>query len=321
MVMYHSIGGGEMRTLSKYLIFFTGTLFLSSFMLASFAIAQEEPCQPLSCKVTAKRDVFDIAIIPDDEGLFPIEVSGEDYCGSNPEDSPCLLWQYECLGADCNNIGKIWVQIPICCKNPIEILKVQNTADPLSLLSYCYDDNNPGKTCNSAGLRVTPVSGGEGPLTWFTTKKDVEYNVIDIFAQVGSEYLTCVNAIAGPGCKDKIPEVRVEPRVQCYQFTADNDNCQRAQTWYAQWAGTNPCAVDVWVADGIVPCSDFPEGFTNLTGEELGDITINVNGTDQILTEAITNNSQCDEGWLRFVDPGTGCNKRCYYTGGTKYCY
>ena len=307
-----------MRTLSKYLIFFTGTFFLSSFMLASFAIAQEEPCQPISCNINAKKDAFDIAIMPDDEGLFPIEVSGVDYCGSNPEDSPCSLWQYQCVGSDCNNIGKIWFQIPACCENPIEIL---NTSNGEPNFSYCTESNNPTGFCAGVSIIHTPVAGGEGFLFWFTTPKSVKYNLIDLVVQVGGEYLPCLSAIAGPGCPDPVPEVRVEPRVQCYQFTADNDNCQRAQTWYAQWAGTNPCAVDVWVADGIVPCSDFPTGFTKLQGEELGDITINVNGTDQILTEAITNNSQCDEGWLRFVDQETGCNKRCYYTGGTKYCY
>ena len=131
--------------------------------------------------------------------------------------------------------------------------------------------------------------------------------------------------LIGCAIAQETADVRVEPKVQCYQFTAESDKCQREQTWFIQWTGSDPCAVDVWVADGIVPCLDFDFGekklFKKLRADDLRDITISVNGKVQVLTEALNNNSRCNAGWLRFVDPETGCNVRCYTSGGKRYCY
>jgi hypothetical protein len=135
--------------------------------------------------------------------------------------------------------------------------------------------------------------------------------------------------IPGPGCtlneNCPVPKVRVEPRVQCFQFVAETDECSTDQTWYAEWDGSDPCAVDVWAAQGIVACNQMKNDGLKLQGEELGDIKLvfedGSQTIEQPLTEAINNNSQCSEGWLRFTDPTTGCNKRCYYSGGKRYCF
>ena len=323
-----------MRTRSKKSILFTIVWGLVSLILIAPAIALE-PCQPDKCTVIGKKftpfDIITVPLLPD--GPFPIVLNEplwiegtsdqyfrcDDPNNPNPNNYPCLLWNYACFGDTCNKIAAVYSMIPKCCNNPIELLwSSSGSPDIYQCDSTVYDGP---EICSAEALRITPVSGPEGPLYWFTTQMDVEHNVMDIIVKTGEGYITCKQSIAGPGCKDPTPPVRVEPRVQCYQFTAETDNCQTEQTWYAQWAGTNPCAVDVWVADGIVPCSAFPDGFTKLEGEALGDITIVVDGEEQVLTEALTNNSQCDEGWLRFTDPETGCNKRCYYTGGVKYCY
>lgn len=115
-----------------------------------------------------------------------------------------------------------------------------------------------------------------------------------------------------------LPAQRVEPRTQCFQFIAEDDPCRPDSTWYAEWTEGDECAVRVWACDGIVDCADVKThaDCTELIGESLYDITID----GETLTDFLTNNSECDEGWLRFVDE-IGCNRRCYVSGGKRYCY
>jgi len=140
--------------------------------------------------------------------------------------------------------------------------------------------------------------------------------------------------IPGPGCA-KVeycpkPKTRVEPRSQCWQFTAETDQCGVASTWYVEWTEAGgECAVKAWACDGIVDCGkvkDNAGGIVTvpeteivcweLDAEPLFDIVTTDNET---LDAALTGNSQCPELWLRFVDD-IGCNERCYVSGGVKYC-
>lgn len=133
--------------------------------------------------------------------------------------------------------------------------------------------------------------------------------------------------VAGPGCAEAEcpppppPQVRVEPRRQCYQFIAEpTPLCpeQQSSTWLAEWDGTDPCAVEVWAAYGNdVTCDTVKTVGTKLTGADLNTI-LDENGHN--LSDYITNNSLCNEGWLRFVG-ADGCNQRCYVSGGKKYCF
>lgn len=309
--------------LMKYSIF-TLALFIGVFIVVGFALSADE-CQDECSFTTKKGDVVEIGVLPDSNNNWPIEVTapgGEFSCGAS-ENYPCLAWPYQCLGDEngnnCEAINKQSIFISNCCGKPIEILAASDAAT----IRECEDTGSLfPNMCSGYELRI-PSTSGNSPgetLFWFTTPKDVGTDMVDIMVSTGSIDVPCIAGIKGPGCSTPIPPVRVEPRVQCFQFTADTDNCSIAQTWYLKWAGTGPCAVEVHVAEGIVPCSDFPNGFVKLESEPLGDITINVDGDDQVLTEALINNSACDEGWLRFVD-SFGCNVRCYYSGGRRYCY
>lgn len=297
-------------------------VFLMILLFSAGTVMSQQPCQPEQCTVTAKRDIFDIAIMPlSVDGPFPSEVTGSDYCGSNEDE--CLLWRYQCIGDDCNNIGKVWVQIPICCDNPIEILWTSD-GDPTDIINMCDADNNPGFTCDSKGLRVTPVAGGEGVLIWFSTRKDVKYNLIDMIAQVGSEYITCKSAIAGPGCSEPVPDVRVEPVTQCYQFIAENQvGCTNPakSTWLAKWYESNPCAIEVFAAYGDDwDCGNVEHSSNKLTPESSEDIKLQVApDVYRTLLEYRVNNAQCNTGWYQFVDEA-GCNVRCYTVNSVRFC-
>ena len=137
--------------------------------------------------------------------------------------------------------------------------------------------------------------------------------------------------IPGPGCAKvqcPAPATRVEPRSQCWQFIAEEDQCETDTTWYAEWTEGDECAVRVWACSGIIACDrgtiisntdpNNPNAICReLDPQALSDIT----SGGEILTALLTSNSQCSEVWARFVDQNTGCNIRCYVSGGKKYCF
>lgn len=251
-----------------------------------------------------------------DEGLF---------------DACFYKWNYTIMDtgsdpASLTGLNFLAMLIPDCCNNPkIDFDKVNSIPGNIfeSEVAEGEDTLYFGRYNQQAYvIKVTP----NGETNWSLVMTSNTVTTTTALLKYGKKD-TASYEIPGPGCaklpcEPVIPPVRIEPRVQCFQFTADTDNCKKAQTWYATWAGTDPCAVDVYVADGIVACDIEPDIYGNtpfekLIGEDLNDITID----GQPLTEALTSNSQCSEGWLRFTDPDTGCNLRCYYSGGRKYCY
>lgn len=302
---------------------------IAAFWAAAETLEAADPVPPPSCpdqcsftaKVGGNQVEIIIAIRPDSNNQWPIVVNapGGNYSCGDIANYPCLAWPYTCL-QNCEKIGKQSILISDCCGKPIEILDSNFGG---GFITECNgDDYYWPNTCSGYQYNINSVSGNKPGevLFWITTPMGTGTDEIDLNFAINSTRYPCFASIKGPGCSSTLPPVRVEPRVQCYQFVAETDNCTGAQTWYAQWAGTDPCAVDVWVADGSVPCDNFPNGFTQLTGESLGDISILVNGASQPLTEALINNSACNEGWLRFTDEN-GCNVRCYYSGGRRYCY
>ncbi|MEA3470776.1 MAG: hypothetical protein U9R24_03565 [Thermodesulfobacteriota bacterium] len=314
-----------MKNMAKASILFMVALLIATFATTGSVLATET-CQEY-CSLYSKSGDITIAILPDaNNNQWPVVVNEagsyrcDDPSNPNSDNYPCLAWPYQCIDGPCEKITKGNILIPNCCDKPIEILWTSH-GDPSLDITTCDEKTEFPNVCSGYQL-LLPNNAGSTPglIFWFTTPEGIGTNMIDITVPIQSKPTTCLTGIKGPGCNTPIPPVRVEPRVQCYQFIADTDNCQPAQTWYAKWAGTDPCAVDVWVADGIVACSEFPTGFNLLTGQPLSDIKIVVGEDEQLLTEALTNNSQCSEGWLRFTDPATGCNVRCYYSGGRRYC-
>ena len=317
----------------------TSILLIVAFLILMFVsigfVLAAEKCLD-SCTVTkpVKKGpdvVIGISTLPDANNNWPIVVNEPGtYSCDNPtsgitDNYPCLVWPYQCEN-DCELINKGSIFISNCCGNPIEILWT-NHGDPLSDTFECDSNNNNyfPDTCSGYQLRLPNASGSTPSLLfWFATPTGIGSDMVDIKISTSQEDITCMTGIRGPGCSVPVPPVRVEPRVQCFQFIAETNNGPKVQTWYAEWAGTDPCAVDVWAAyeiDGIpVACSDVKTLGNKLTGEDLGDITITIDDEPQALTEALTNNSQCNEGWLRFTDAG-GTNIRCYYSGGRKYCF
>lgn len=216
--------------------------------------------------------------------------------------------------------------IPDCCNEPFITLKL-----------------DPPNQSLPTNLQVFPVAAGEPTLNFGRFNQDAfvikgtPNNSTDWSLVTTSKTLTTTTAllkygkgkgdelsveIPGPGCA-KVCEpqaTRVEPRTQCWQFIAEEDQCAVTDsTWYAEWNEGDPCAVDVWVCTGIQDCGPSVKtnpACTKLSPEALGDIEVD----GETLTAVLTNNSQCDETWFRFIDEN-GCNKRCYVSGGKKYCY
>jgi len=275
-----------------------------------------------------------VRVKPNNKGQWPIVVESENdpgvYRCDNPNSPnagnyPCLAWPYDWYRfSGPNNLKNAHVLVPNCCGQKIDILWT-SAGEPEE-----YEcDNSESKfknVCSGFELRLMDASEGTSGTFWFTTPDHVASNMIDIsFGEDNGDdeiFSPCLYGIKGPGCSP-VADVRVEPRSQCWQFTAEeNLNCPEAQdqTWYAEWAGSDPCAVDVWVADGIVPCGQVQQQGTKLKGEPLDDITLTFDNVEQSLKEALDTNSRCSEGWLRFIDE-QGCNARCYRSGGRRYCY
>lgn len=316
-----------MENMAKTSILLIVALLIAT-LVSTGSVLAAETCQE-DCSVYTKFGDITVKILPDANSQWPVVVNerGDYSCDdtslpANPDNYPCLAWPYQCFSGPCSKITKGKIFIPNCCDKPIEILWTSHGA-PSGDITTCDTGSSFPNVCSGYELLLPNNAGSEpGLIFWFTTPKDIGTNMIDITIPIQSKDTTCLTGIKGPGCNTPIPPVRVEPRVQCYQFTADTDNCQTAQTWYAEWAGTDPCAVDVWAANGIVSCDLVKSTGSKLQGEALGNIKIEVStGVYQPLTEALTNNSQCSEGWLRFTNPDTGCNVRCYTSGGRKYCF
>ena len=315
-----------MRNIAKTSILLMAALLIAA-LVSTGSLLAAETCQE-NCSVYTKFGDITIKILPDANNRWPVVVDApgpeyrcDDPSTPNPDNYPCLAWPYQCFSGPCEKITKGSILIPNCCDKPIEILWTSH-GNPLQDIMTCdHSQSAFPNVCSGYEIELPNQAGGNpGLIFWFTTPEGIGTNMIDITFPIQSKLTTCLTGIKGPGCNTPIPPVRVEPRVQCYQFTADTDNCQVAQTWYAEWAGTDPCAVDVWAVDGIVPCDQVKVPANKLLGEALDDIKITVDGVEQPLTEALTNNSKCSEGWLRFTDPETGCNVRCYYSGGRRYC-
>jgi hypothetical protein len=312
-----------MKTRKQKLKIITMVIAVISVFAAGDVLAFYDNCEPIGdLPLSVSAGFFDITLnsIEKYSSDCDPELEGVDTC--------LYKWNYTVKDAGSNpealtGLNFLAMLIPDCCNEP-KIYFDKDKSTPTNMAESAVAEGEDtlyfGRYNQQAYvIKVTPNSVTDWTLvmrsnTVTTTTALLKYGKKD----------TASYEIPGPGCaklpcEPIIPPVRIEPRVQCFQFTADTDKCQTAQTWYATWAGTDPCAVDVYVADGIVPCdiTKSENGYSQLSGEDLNDITIE----GLPLTEALTNNSQCSEGWLRFTDPKTECNLRCYYSGGRKYCY
>jgi hypothetical protein len=285
-------------------------------------------CQD-QCTVDTKFGPISIAILPDSNNQWPVVVKepGDYRCddpnSTDPYAYPCLAWPFQCLSGPCEKIANGFILIPNCCDKPIEILWTSHGSPPSNIFECDNRTSNFPNVCSGYELRL-PNQSGSNParIFWFTTPEGIGTNMIDIVFPIQGKPTTCLKGIKGPGCNTPIPPVRVEPRRQCYQFIAEQPpecpNSSVQSTWLAEWSGTEPCAVEVWAAYGDNwNCDNVKTNANKLEPEDLG--TIQDNG--QILSDYITNNSLCNEGWLRFEEPETGCNKRCYVSGRKKYCF
>jgi hypothetical protein len=313
------------KIISKTLLFAMVIAIAALFAAAEIMAADEcrDQCSFGPVKISGNNYTnITIATLPDG-GQWPIVVkddSGVYKCG-DPDDYPCLAWAYTCLN-DCEKINKQSILISNCCGKPVEILASSHTAFETK---ECDDDGFfwPN-SCSGYQITLNNTSGNiPGQLLfWFTTPMGTGTDMVDMNFSTRQDDLPCNFGIKGPGCSTAIPPVRVEPRRQCYQFTAeqppDCPNSSVQSTWLAEWSGTEPCAVEVWAAYGDQwDCDNVRRDENIVPPEDLG--TIQDNG--QILSDYITNNSLCNEGWLRFEEPETGCNKRCYVSGRKKYCF
>lgn len=314
-----------MENMAKTSILLIVALLIATFLSTGSVLAAETCQETCIIAVDKKGNMETIEILPDAFGQWPIVVTEPgDYSCGDLNNYPCLVWAYQCITPPCNNLTKVHILIPNCCDNPIQILD----GSPEYQIIEC-DNNNAAfpNSCSGYEIRMDSISGSTPPTTglfWFATQHGIDTNMIDLLFPTVAPNNACQTGIKGPKCTTPIPPVRVEPRVQCFQFIAETNNGPKVQTWYAEWDGTSPCAVDVWAATEVngvpVPCSEVKIPANKLEGKELGHIKIDVDGVEQSLTEALTNNTQCNEGWLRFTDE-SGTNIRCYYSGGRRYCY
>ncbi len=112
---------------------------------------------------------------------------------------------------------------------------------------------------------------------------------------------------------------------QCYQFIAEDQpsGCTDAKSsiWLVETVGGAKCDVKVWAAygDNTLTCKNVKKGSNLISKKNLLDLKVKA-ADDKILSNAITADTECDHVWLRFIDPKTKCNSRCYIIGGRIYC-
>ena len=216
--------------------------------------------------------------------------------------------------------------IPDCCNGSININFTESTPDNIQYFPVAEGETtlNFGRYNQQAFvIKGTPDSSAVWELV---TTSNTMTTTTALFKFGKGKGDSVSVEVPGPGCAKvcERPAVRVEPRRQCYQFIAETQpaSCPepaQSSTFLAEWDGGEPCAAEVWAAygDGWT-CDNVKIEANILTGEDLFDTVTDESGHK--LSEYRTNNSQCDEGWLRFVDEN-GCNTRCYVSGGKKYCY
>lgn len=328
-----------MKNRSKTIILFVAAVVIATLASTGAVMAQE--CQG-DCSVYTKFGNIKISsqplgADPDNPDPWPIVVednSGPYSCGSDPNNYPCLAWAYHCVEGNCEKITKVSILIPNCCDRPISILYTSKGPPTDEMIKTCDESQSSFQNaCSGYELRLTDISGNNPPpegIFWFTTPAGIGTNIIDFTFPIQGKDTTCLTGITGPGCNTPAPKVRVDPVTQCYQFYAENQptDCPNSpySTWVAKWDAGDPCAVTVWMKYGLDSndepwsCQNVIDTTTPLTPEELGDIKIDVGGgVYKDLKEYKINNSLCHVGWLQFVD-SSGCNVRCYTSGGRRYC-
>ncbi len=138
----------------------------------------------------------------------------------------------------------------------------------------------------------------------------------------------CLTGIKGPGCSNQKPLVTVEPRTQCFQFTAANQpsGCENSakSTWVVEYDPENECIVyNVWGAyhndDREWTCTDVQIDANKIEAIPLKDsLTLQFDDGSKALSSILTV-EECDVGWIQAVD-SDGCNARCYKIAGRLYC-
>ena len=135
--------------------------------------------------------------------------------------------------------------------------------------------------------------------------------------------LVCTGSVLAK--KDRVKVIRHSGQEICYEFTAETqeDSCARPKSsiWLVETVGGAKCDVKVWAAygDNTLTCKNVKKGSNLISKKNLLDLKVKA-ADDKILSNAITADTECDHVWLRFIDPITKCNSRCYIIGGRIYC-
>lgn len=265
------------------------TLFISSVAFAFYDNSEPEGDFTISTTFGNKFVVTLVSIDEDPSNPLPYQWN---YTITNKNDPNKLT-----------GVNFFAMLIPDCMKDPKIVI------NPISFGSYQSFGVAEGENVLSFGLGIEQgyvikgVSDGDTNWSFLTNTNTVTYTSA-IIKDGNKEYS---KEIPGPGCTPiincPVPETRVDPREQCFVFTSKcDDGTEQVNTWTMKWDGSDPCAVEVKVAEGT-PGSPQPCGTGEvIEGEVFGnDIYFKGEGIpDQPLSDALINNSACDEGWLRF---------------------
>lgn len=306
-----------MQKIISKTVLYMAVITIAALFAASDSIAFYDNCDP---------DEF---VLPMEKIVGPYTIT----LNNIVENSGNYEWHYTVVNTGTTSLTRLnflAMLIPKCCNGGIVVDEGQSIPNNIKVFDVAEGEDtlNFGEYNQQAFvIKVTPNDTAE----WTVVTNSNTPTLTTALIKYGQgKGVALSEVIPAPGCAvvecppPPPPEVRVEPRRQCYQFIAETQppSCPepaQSSTFLAEWDGGEPCAVEVWAAYGDSwTCDNVKIDENILTGEDLFDTVKDESGNK--LSEYRTNNSQCDEGWLRFVDEN-GCNKRCYVSGGKKYCY